>query len=82
MLKIDCTGVLKSMNTIIMLNICSEFPLMYIPIAFMGSDFAGAIATSHAFFSLRLFVSSVDKDLFVICFAALLFYYILGLYVH
>lgn len=53
-----CSGVLNSMNTIMMLNICSELPDMYIIIAFMGSAFAGASASSHAFFIFRLSISS------------------------
>ena len=32
---------------------------MYIPKAFIGSCFAGASASSHAFFSLRVSVSAV-----------------------
>jgi hypothetical protein len=51
-------GALNSMNTIMMLNICSELPDMYMPIAFMGSCFAGAIATSQAFFNLSVSITS------------------------
>ena len=35
-------------------KICKELPVMYMPIAFMGSCFAGAIASSQAFFILRV----------------------------
>jgi hypothetical protein len=41
-----------------MLNICSELPDMYMPMAFMGSCFAGAIATSQAFFNLSVSITS------------------------
>lgn len=51
------------MNTIIMLNICSELPVMYIPMAFMGSCFAGARASSQAFLSLRVSISSGEGGL-------------------
>lgn len=47
-------GPLNSMNTIMMLKICSELPDMYIPIAFMGSCLAGARAISHAFLSFSV----------------------------
>lgn len=52
-------GFLNSMKTIIMLNICSELPDMYIMIAFMGKALAGARASSQDFFSLRVSVSAV-----------------------
>ena len=42
-----------------MLKIWSELPDMYIMIAFMGSAFAGAKATSQAFFTLSMSVSWV-----------------------
>lgn len=47
-----------------------------IPIAFIGSCFAGAIANSHAFLSFRLSVSAVVGGLRVtsFCFDVLLFY--------
>ena len=53
-----CIGVLNSVKTIIMLKICNELPDMYIIIAFMGSDLAGAMATSQAFFTFSVSVSS------------------------
>ena len=52
-------GFLNSMKTIIMLNICSELPDMYIMIAFMGKALAGARASSQDFFSLSVSVSAV-----------------------
>ena len=52
-------GFLNSMKTIMMLNICSELPDMYIMIAFMGKALAGARASSHDFFSLSVSVSAV-----------------------
>ena len=52
-------GFLNSMNTIIMLNICSVLPDMYIMIAFMGRALAGARAISQDFFSLSVSVSAV-----------------------
>ena len=51
-------GVLNNINTIIMLKICSELPVMYIPNAFIGSCFAGASAISHAFLSFNVSISS------------------------
>ena len=63
--NVDCTltsavtGVLNSINTIMMLKICSELPVMYMPNAFMGICFAGASAISHAFFSLSVSTSCV-----------------------
>ena len=47
------------MKTIMMLNICSELPDIYIIIAFIGSAFAGARASSQDFLSLRVSVSVV-----------------------
>ena len=52
-------GFLNNMKTIIMLNICSELPDMYIMIAFMGKALAGARASSQDFFSLSVSVSAV-----------------------
>lgn len=52
-------GFLNSIKTIMMLNICSVLPDMYIIIAFMGSALAGARASSHDFFSLSVSVSAV-----------------------
>lgn len=52
-------GFLKSMNTIIMLNICKVLPDMYIMIAFIGNALAGARANSHDFLIFRVSVSSV-----------------------
>lgn len=51
-------GFLNAMNTIMMLKICREFPDMYIIIAVIGRPFTGARATSHAFLSLRVSISS------------------------
>lgn len=51
-------GVLNSIAVIMSEKICSELPAMYIPIALIGSCFAGAIATSHAFLSFRESVSA------------------------
>ena len=56
-------GALNNMNTIMMLNICRELPVMYIPIAFIGSCLAGASANSHAFLSLRVSISSCEGGL-------------------
>ena len=47
------------MKTIMMLNICSELPDMYIMIAFIGRALAGAKASSQDFFSLSVSVSAV-----------------------
>ena len=55
---IPVSGFLKSMKTIIMLNIWSVFPDMYIMIAFIGSALAGARASSQDFLSLRVSVSA------------------------
>lgn len=52
-------GFLNSIKTIIMLNICSVLPDMYIIIAFMGRALAGARASSQDFFSLSVSVSAV-----------------------
>ncbi len=51
-------GDLKSMKTIMMLKICRELPVIYIPTAFIGRDLAGAIASSQAFFNFRVSVCS------------------------
>ena len=51
-------GFLNSIKTIMMLKIWSELPDMYIIIAFIGSAFAGARASSHDFLILRVSVSS------------------------
>lgn len=51
-------GFLNNMKTIMMEKICSELPDMYIMIAFMGRDLAGARATSQDFFIFRMSVSS------------------------
>ena len=52
-------GFLKAMKTIMMLKICSELPDMYIIMAVIGRDLTGASATSHAFFSFSVSISSV-----------------------
>jgi len=44
-------GLIRSMNTIPMLNICTPPPDMYSMKACMGSDLAGLIAKSHARFA-------------------------------
>ncbi len=59
-LKIPLIGFVNSIQTIMMLKIWSELPDMYIMMAFMGSCLAGAKATSHAFLSLRVSVSSAE----------------------
>jgi hypothetical protein len=46
------------MKTIMMLNICNEFPDMYIMMAVMGKLLMGAKATSHAFLSFSVSISS------------------------
>ena len=51
-------GFLNNMKTIIMLKICSEFPDMYIMIAFMGKALAGARASSQDFFNFSVSVSA------------------------
>lgn len=53
-----CSGFLNNMKTIMMEKIWSELPDMYIMIAFMGSCFAGARATSQDFLTFRMSVSS------------------------
>ena len=53
-------GFVKSIHTIMMLKICSELPDMYIMMAFIGSCLAGASASSQAFFSFSVSVSSAD----------------------
>lgn len=50
-------GFFNNMNTIMILKIWSELPDMYIMMAFMGRDLAGARATSHDFLSLSVSVS-------------------------
>ena len=52
-------GFLNSIKTIIMLNICSVLPDMYIIIAFIGKALAGARASSQDFLSLSVSVSAV-----------------------
>lgn len=52
------SGFMNSMTVIMMEKICSELPDIYIMIAFIGMDFAGASATSHAFFKKRSSVSA------------------------
>ena len=52
-------GFLNNMKTIMMLNICSVLPDMYIMIAFMGKALAGARASSQDFFSFSVSVSAV-----------------------
>ena len=52
-------GFLNNMKTIIMLNICSVLPDMYIMIAFMGKALAGARASSQDFFSFSGGVAAV-----------------------
>lgn len=51
--RIALSGLVRSIPTTIMLNICTPLPDMYSIKAFMGTDLAGAIATSHAFFCFR-----------------------------
>lgn len=51
-------GPLNSINTIMMLKICRLFPDMYIMIAFIGTCFDGARATSQAFLSFSVSVST------------------------
>lgn len=41
-----------------MLKICSVLPDIHMPMADMGRDFAGAMATSHAFFIFSVSISS------------------------
>lgn len=63
-------GFMKSMKTIMMLKICNELPDMYIMMAFIGSDLAGARASSHDFLSFSVSVSSVDGGVRDGCFDA------------
>ena len=58
------------MKTIMILNIWSEFPDMYIITAFIGRAFAGARANSQDFLILRVSVSSVVGGLRVCCLEA------------
>lgn len=51
-------GFLKAIKTIMMLKICSEFPVMYIMMAVMGKLLMGASATSQAFLSFSVSISS------------------------
>ena len=51
--RIALSGLVRSIPTTIMLKICTPLPDMYSMNAFMGTDLAGAIATSHAFFCFR-----------------------------
>jgi hypothetical protein len=51
-------GFLNAMKTIMMLKICNELPDMYIMMPVMGRLLTGARATSQAFFSFSLSVSS------------------------
>lgn len=57
-LRMPMIGFLNAMNTIMMLNICSELPDMYIMIAVIGRFLMGPRATSHAFFTLSVSTSS------------------------
>jgi hypothetical protein len=63
------SGFLKSVKTMKMEKIWSELPVMYMPIAFMGSCFAGAMASSQAFFSLSLSRSAGEGALRVVAVA-------------
>ena len=47
------------MKTIMIEKICNELPVMYMPMAFIGSCLAGPIASSHAFLTFNVSVSSV-----------------------
>jgi len=47
-------GLIRSMNTIPILKICTPPPDIYNMKACIGSDLAGPIANSHARFSFRL----------------------------
>jgi hypothetical protein len=51
-------GFLKAMNTIMILKICNELPDMYIMMAVIGKLLTGASATSHAFLSFKVSISS------------------------
>lgn len=59
---------MNNIKTIIILKTCRELPDMYIMIAFIGSCFAGARATSHDFLILRMSVSSGVGGFRVCCF--------------
>lgn len=61
MFSTACIGPLNSMKTIMMLKIWRPLPVMYMPMAFMGSCLAGARANSHAFFSLEDLRVSGDR---------------------
>lgn len=52
-------GLVSSMPTTIILKICTPEPDMYSIKAFMGTDLAGAKATSHARFCRRASTSSL-----------------------
>lgn len=51
------SGFIKSITVIMIEKICSEFPDIYIMIAFIGMDFAGANAISQAFLRNKSSVS-------------------------
>lgn len=53
-------GFLKAMKTIMMLKICSELPDMYIMMAVMGRPLTGPRATSQAFLTLSVSLSSAE----------------------
>jgi len=63
-------GFLNAIITIMMLNICSPLPDMYIMMAVIGSCLMGARATSQAFLSLRVSVSAVVGCFRAPCLAA------------
>ncbi|KAK1827653.1 glycosyltransferase family 2 protein [Podospora conica] len=56
--RMPISGFLKAMNTIMMLKICSELPDMYIMMPVIGRPLIGPRATSHAFLSLSVSISS------------------------
>ena len=56
--RMPLIGFMNSIYTIIMLNIWRLLPDMYIMMAFIGICFAGARATSQAFFNFSVSVSS------------------------
>lgn len=58
MFMMEVRGPLNSWNTMKMLKICSELPVIHMPTAFMGNCFAGAMASSQAFLSLSVSISS------------------------
>lgn len=58
------SGFINSMAVIMMEKICRVLPDMYIMIAFIGMDFAGASASSQAFLRKR---SSVSVGVGVTC---------------